>query len=201
MKKYLIEFIGTFFLVFVVAFTGNPIAIGVVLIALVYMGGHISGANYNPAVTLAIWLTKNMRFKQALGYMLVQMLGGISAAGMYFLLHGKNFVPQIGINVGWGSAFIIEFLFTFLLASVVLNVAVSQKTKGNDYFGLAIGLTLMAAAFVGGSISGGAFNPAVGAGPILYDFAHLNANMGSLLLYLIGPFAGGAVASLVYKLK
>jgi aquaporin Z len=201
MKKYLIEFIGTFFLVFVIAFSGNPIAIGVVLIALVYMGGYISGAHYNPAVTLAVWLTKKIKYNQALGYMLVQVLGGMSAAGVYFLLHGKNFVPQIGSNVGWGSAFIIEFLFTFLLASVVLNVAVSEKTKGNDYFGLAIGLTLMAAAFVGGPISGGAFNPAVGAGPILFDFAHISANQSNLLLYLLGPFTGGALASIIFKLK
>lgn len=200
MKKYIIEFIGTFFLVLVVALTGNPLAIGVVLAALVYMGGYISGAHYNPAVTLAVWMNKKIESAVALRYILTQFVAAVAAAAIYFVLQGKTFIPQPGINISLPSAIIIEILFTFLLASVILHVAATTKTKGNDYFGLAIGFTLMAGAFAGGPISGGAFNPAVGVGPLLFDFAHIANHTTNLFVYLFGPLVGGALASIVYKL-
>lgn len=201
MKQYLIEFIGAFFLVLTIALTGNPLAIGAVLIALVYMGGYISGAHYNPAVTLAALFAKKIAQREALNYMAAQVLGGLAAAVIFTLVNGGKFVPSIGKDVVWSSALLLEILYTFLLASVVLNAAATEKTKGNSYFGLAIGLTVMAGAFAAGPISGGVFNPAVALGPMLFDANNLNANMNNLLLYLIGPFIGGALASFVYKLK
>jgi aquaporin Z len=201
MKKYVNEFIGTFFLILVIAFTGNPIAIGIVLAALVYMGGYISGAHYNPAVTLAIWLTKKIDSHTAVRYMAIQLIAGIAAAGVYFLIHGSKFIPSPGHDVSMFSALAIEILFTFLLASVVLHVAATDKTKGNDYFGLAIGFTVLAGAFAGGPISGGAFNPAVGISPILFDITNISSHLPNLFLYLVGPLVGGALASVVYKMK
>ncbi len=201
MKKYIVEFIGTFFLVFVIALTGNPIAIGVALAALVYMGGYISGAHYNPAVTLALWMSKKVKADTALPYMLVQIVAAIAASATYLVVTNDTFIPQAGVGVSMSNALIIETLFTFLLASVVLNTAATDKTKGNDYYGLAIGLTVMAGAFAGGPISGGAFNPAVGIGPLLFDFANLGMHTTSILTYLIGPLLGGALASVVYRLK
>ncbi len=201
MKKYLIEFIGTFFLVFVIALTGNPIAIGAALTALVYMGGYISGAHYNPAVTLALLMSNKIKSQTAIYYMLIQLLAAITAAAVYNILTYKTFVAQIGNNVNMFSAITVETLFTFLLASVVLHTAATDKTKGNDYYGLAIGLTVMAGAFAAGPISGGAFNPAVGIGPILFDIGNLSTHSASLATYFIGPFLGGAIASTVYKLK
>lgn len=198
-KQLLVEFLGTFFLVLVVALTGNPIAVGAVLAALVYMGGYISGAHYNPAVTLAFWATHKISQQTALQYMVVQLLGSFAAALVYFLIEGRAFTLQLGIGIGASAALIIEVLFTFLLASVILHVAATEKTKGNDYYGIAIGLTLMAAAFVGGPISGGVFNPAVGIGPLLFDIANLGEHVTSFLTYLIGPFLGGALAAYVYK--
>lgn len=201
MKNYIIEFIGAFFLVLTIALTGNPIAIGAVLIALLYMGGYISGAHYNPAVTLAVLLHKSIKPLPALLYMIVQILGGLVAAVTASFILGKKFVPAIGTTATLSQAVTLEILFTFLLCSVVLHTAATAKTKDNNYFGLAIGLTVMAGAFAAGPISGGVFNPAVAVGPILFDSANLSANLNNLIIYLIGPFLGSALAALVYKLK
>jgi len=201
MKKYLIEFIGTFFLVLIIALTGNPIAIGLGLAALVYMGGYISGAQYNPAVTLAIWLTKKMDGKTALGYVCIQMVAAITASAVYFFIRGTKFIPQPGVGVGFPAAVLVEIIFTFLLASVVLHTAATEKTKGNDYYGLAIGVTVLAGAFAGGSISGAAFNPAVGLGPLFFDITNLASYGTNIALYSIGPLIGAGIAAAVYKIK
>lgn len=201
MKKYIIEFIGTFFLVFVIALTSNPLAIGLILTALVYMGGYISGANYNPAVTLGLWINKKINFKTAYKYMLIQLVASIAASFVYSILFNNVFMPKIGSHANLFSALIIEILFTFILVTVVLHTAASEKTKGNNYFGIAIGFTVAAIAFAGGPISGGAFNPAVGIGPIIYDIANLNSHFMILFLYLIGPFLGGTFAGLLFKMK
>lgn len=201
MKVYLTEFIGTFFLVLVIALTGSPLAIGAALTALVYMGGYISGAHYNPAVTLGLLLSKKIKSPIALRYMIVQLIGAICAAGMFYLITGSHFTASIAPKVPVISALLIETVFTFLLVTVVLNTAATDKTKGNDYYGAAIGLTVMAAATAGGGLSGGAFNPAVGLGPILFDIAHLQSHLVNAGVYFVGPFLGGAAASVVYKQK
>ena len=205
LKPYLIEFIGAFFLVLTIALSGSPIAIGFVLAALVYMGGAISGGHYNPAVTLAVLLTKNIKPVPAFIYMVAQILGGLVAALTFGYLHTGTFVPALGQGVTFPQALLIEALFTFLLCSAVLNTAVSEKTKGNSYFGLAIGLTVMAGAFAAGPISGAVFNPAVAVGPILLNVNPLTSSQStqlySLLIYLAGPFLGAALAAFIYKLK
>lgn len=201
MKKYFIEFIGAFFLILTVALTGNPIAIGFVLATLVYMGGYISGGHYNPAVTLAVLFIKKIDTRSALIYMIAQVLGGFVAAAAYLFIMGTTFVPTLGERVEPQSALFVEILFTFLLAFVVLNVAVTEKTKGNDYYGLAIGLALMVGAFAAGPVSGGVFNPAVAVGPMLFDFEQISTNAVNLLIYIAGPLLGGALAGLIYKIK
>lgn len=202
MKNYLVEFIGTFFLVFVIGLCGNPIAIGSMLMVMVYMGGHISGAHYNPAVTLAIWLRKKIETKDAIIYMIVQLLGSIAAATCVYMIFGNNkrFVPTPDLSINVLKPLLIEILFTFALASVVLNVATSKKTSGNQFYGLAIGFTVMSAAFAGGEISGGAYNPAVGLGPLIVDAVLGGINMAHAWLYVVGPFTGGALASIVYRI-
>ncbi|MBX4201689.1 aquaporin [Candidatus Saccharibacteria bacterium] len=198
-RKYIIEFIGTFFLVLTIGLSGgNALAIGAVLAAMVYMGGYISGAHYNPAVTLAILIQKKIRRNEAAIYMLVQLAAAIIAAGVYQAVHGGKMVVGPGANVGWGAALLVEIIFTFALVSVVLHTAVSKKTSGNSYYGLAIGFVLVAAVFAGGAISGGAYNPAVGLGPNLYDLGSLSDNVANTWLYLIGPFVGGLLATLVF---
>ncbi len=199
MNKYIIEGIGTFFLCLVVALTGNPIAIGAVLCAMVYMGGYISGGHYNPAVTLAVWIRGKIEAREAKMYAISQVVGAIIAALVYFTIKSSTFVPTPGKNVDFIASLLVEILFTFALATTVLHTATSDKTKNNQYYGLAIGLTLMAGAFAGGAISGGVYNPAIGLGTILVDLGNLSANIPHLLLYLIGPLTGGTLAGMVFN--
>ena len=208
MKNYLTEFIGTFFLVFTIALTVGhgtdfaPIAIGTALMVMVYMGGHVSGAHYNPAVTLGVLMSGKIDTGQAVMYMVFQVLGAIVAALFAWWIIGNTFAPTPGVGYSFMHALVIEVLFTFALVLVVLNTAASAKTQGNSYFGLAIGFTVLVGAFAGGPISGGAFNPAVGLGPILVELISGNADaFTNLLLYLVGPFVGGALAAVVFKMQ
>lgn len=207
MRAYLTEAIGTFFLVLTICLTvvqGTPfapLAIGASLMIMVYMGGHISGGHYNPAVTLAAVLRGALPGSQLAGYWVSQLLGAVTAAYVACLITGQEFAPAPGADVAALPALAVEFLFTFALCLVVLNVATSEQTKGNSYYGLAIGFTIVVAAFAGGGLSGGAFNPAVGTGPTLVAALSGGASWDNLWLYWVGPLAGGAVAALVFKVQ
>ena len=201
MKKYITEFIGTFFLVLAIGLTGTPIAIGAMLMVMVYMGGHISGAHYNPAVSIAMIIRGLLSVKEAINYILSQLSGAILAALLVNWLGGAvmEIAPRNSASVL--QILVVEAIFTFALVLVILNVATNPKTEGNSYYGLAIGLTIMAAAFAGGGISGGVYNPAVGMGPILVDAIMGDGNtLSNLWYYLVGPIAGAVLATYVYKL-
>lgn len=195
--KLLTEFLGTFFLVSIVAFSGNPLAIGVVLMVLVYAGGHISGAHYNPAVTFAFYMRKAISQKEATAYVVAQFLGGIAASLVYGLTHSHFFVVQP--TTTWIRALAIETVFTFLLVWTIIMVAADKRVKGNQYFGLAIGGALMAAAFAGGSLSGGAFNPTVGVAPMIVNFTSIVTDPELIVLYIVGPLLGAWLAQLAAK--
>ncbi len=199
MKNLLVEFIGTFFLVLVIGLSGNPLAIGAILMVMVYMGGHVSGAHYNPAVTLAILMRGKIKANEAIMYMITQLLGATAAAFSCYIIMGHTFAPAPAAGISIIKPLLIEIAFTFALASVVLNVATSKKTSGNSFYGLAIGFTVLAGAIAGGQISGGAFNPAVGTGPILIDCIVGHHSMQNLWIYLVGPFAGAAIAAMVFR--
>ena len=196
-KKYLVEFIGTFFLVLAVGMnvidpgTGNlaPLAIGATLMVMVYAGGHISGGHYNPAVTLAVWLRGRCPQSDVLPYMGSQLAGGIVAAMAVLFLKGDPTVMPQELSIF--PALIAELIGTFALCYVVLNVATAKATAGNSYFGLAIGFTVVVMAFALGGVSGGAFNPAVALG---ITVMHL-ARTANLWIYLVANFAGGALAA------
>jgi len=136
---------------------------------MVYMGGHVSGGHYNPAVSLAVLLRGKLPATEFLTYVVSQVAGAVAAALIAYVITGKTFAPAPADSATTTAALLVETLFTFALALVVLNSAVSAKTQGNSFYGLAIGFTIVVAAFAGGSISGGAFNPAVGTGPILVN--------------------------------
>lgn len=167
-NKLIIEFLGTFFLCLTAILASNPLAVAAVLCAMIYMGGNISGAHYNPAVSLAIFLRKKLNAKRLLGYIAVQTLAALSAAVVVGILHGhsaeraKDVVlalgedPMLGAGFGWTG----EAMGTFILAFVVLMVATSRRTAGNSYFGLAIALTVFAVGSTFSSFSL-ALNPAV----------------------------------------
>ena len=199
MKEYVMEFIGAMFLVLAIAFTGNPLAIGLMLMAMVYIGGHISGAHYNPAVTLAVWLRGKMNANKIFGYMASQVLGAFAASYIFYIVSGKTFLPSPGIGVSVWNSILVEALFTFVLCSVVLAVATSKKLEGNHIYGLAIGMALASGAYVGGNISGGVYNPAVALGPMILKSLVEGYSFSNLIIYLIGPFAGAIFAGLIFK--
>ena len=193
MKKYITEFIGAFFLVLIVALTGEPLAIGATLMVMVFAGGHISGAHYNPAVTLAVWMRGKCETKDVFPYMMTQILAGIIAALIVGFFKSAAAVTPASPDVA--KALLNEVLFTFALAYVVLNTATSAKNAGNSYYGLAIAFTVVAGVYAGGAISGGAYNPAVAFG---ISVMGLSA-WGNIWIFLVANFLGGALASAVYK--
>lgn len=207
MKVYLTEFLGTFFLVLAIGLAvvaGTPfgaVAVGAALTVMVYMGGHVSGGHYNPAVTLAVWLRGKLPPAQLVPYWLAQIVGALSAALMVYLLTGHTFAPAPAPGATNLQALGVELLFTFALALVVLNVATATATDGNSYYGLAIGLTVMTGGLVGSPISGGAFNPAVGIGPVVVSALLGRGGFSHLWLYLVGPVAGGALAAAVFRIQ
>lgn len=201
MNKFIVECIGTFFLVLTIGLTvipGSagviaPLAIGSVLMVLVYAGGHISGAHYNPAVTLAVLIRGKCTMADVPVYLTAQILGAVAGAlTAQFLVGSGTAAGAIDVT----KSLIAEFLFTFALAYVVLNVATAKGTSGNSFYGLAIGFVVMAGAFSVGGISGGAFNPAVAiAAPLmgLMDWSNI-------WIHISADFAGGALAAVVFNI-
>ncbi|MCB1234925.1 MAG: aquaporin [Verrucomicrobiae bacterium] len=203
MKKIIVEFIGTFFLVFTVgtaAMLGNagdlaPLAIGSVLMVMIFAGGHISGAHYNPAVSLAVMLRGKLNAKDLGPYLGAQLIAGVLAGVLVQkVINGDNTIPSLG-DIDMRNALLAEFLFTFALCYVVLNVATTEANKGNSFYGLAIGFTVMSGAFAVGKISGGVFNPAVGVSLFIYGALPLK----TLFFYLVAQIAGAALADIVFK--
>lgn len=201
MKKYLVEFIGTFFLVFTVGMAVRsgaalaPLAIGASLMVMVFAGGHVSGGHYNPAVTLAVWMRGKCETKDVLPYWGAQFAAAVVAALIVtYLFNGR---PAGGPALhGTVPSVIAEYLFTFALAWVVLNTATAKGTAGNSFYGLAIGMTVMTGAVAVGGVSGGAFNPAVGLG--VFTMGLESAKQFGV--YLISDMAGGAAAAITYKM-
>src|SRR5438105_13765169 len=166
MRKYIAEFIGTFFLVLTVGCTVIPaaagvipaLAIGAVLMVMIFAGGHISGGHFNPAVTLAVTVRGKCTVQDAIPYVIFQVIGAVAAAFTAKFLYAKAAAAkaaEVASAIQVGPAFVAELLFTFALAWVVLNVATSLDTAINSFYGLAIGATVLVCAFSCGTISGG----------------------------------------------
>jgi aquaporin Z len=208
MRRYLTEFVGTFFFVLIIGMIVTPgapalapLLIGSTLMVMVYMGGHISGGHYNPAVTLAVYLRGKFLAGDVVPYMVAQILGGTVGAYLSWLLLGASFAPAPAETATTMGALLVEFLFTFLLALTVLNVAASSETKGNSFYGLAIGFSIVVGVAAGGAVSGGVYNPAIGTGALLIHAFLDGGDLGNLWIYLVGPFLGGALAALVFRLQ
>ena len=201
MNKYIAEFIGTFFLVLTVGCTviGSgagalaPLAIGSALMVMIFAGGHISGAHFNPAVALGVWLRGKCAAKDVAPYMIAQILAAVLAA--YAVKFLKGGAPVSPLQPSTLPALLAEFLFTFALVYVVLNTATAKGTSGNSFYGLAIGFTVLVGAYSVGNISGGAFNPAVAVG---ISFMGLSS-WPNLWIYLVADFVGGAAAAGAFK--
>ncbi len=203
-RKYIVEFIGTFFLVLTIGcmsyisidHTLAPIVIGAVLMFMVYAGGPISGGHFNPAVSLAARMRNALPGNQLFPYMLAQFLGGILAACTVNYFADGTSMPGIGFYLP--ALILAEFLFTFVLCYVVLLTATRDEVRGNSYFGLAIGSTVLAgAAAVGGTICLGAFNPAVALGLTFMS----GCCMKLCLITIITNLIAGAFAAWVFKIS
>ena len=202
-RKLVVEFIGTFFLVFTIGMVVitpgadalAPLAIGSVLAVMVFAGGHISGAHYNPAVTFSLFLRGLVNVSEMIGYWVVQIVAAVIAALIVGMMK-----PDMPAEVMNGSldivpAFLAEFLFTFALVYVIHNVATAKANDGNSFYGFAIGFTVLVGAFAVGGISGGSFNPAVfigGAVMKIFSWSYI-------WLYFLAQFAAAAAAAFLFK--
>ncbi len=204
MKKYLSEFIGTFFLVLTVVLTTNnpavgnlaPLAIGAVLTAMTFAGSHVSGAYYNPALTLSMLLRGEIDRHDATYYALVQLLAGFFAALIGVYLLGCQGITDINARPNQATCAIVgELLGTFALAYVALNTATTDTNEGNSFYGLAIGFTMMAGIYAFGGLSGGAFNPAIALGIAVAGMV----SWGDLWIYLVGSLLGAAAAASAFQ--
>jgi aquaporin Z len=203
MNKYIAEFIGTFFLVLTIGCTGigapsgviAPLAIGAALMVMIFAGGHISGAHYNPAVTLGVLIRGKVKAADVVPYWIAQFIAAAVAALLIskLLRAGVSVTP---IVPKLGPALLAEFLFTFALVYVVLNAATAEGTSGNSFYGLAIGMTVMTGAFTVGDISGGAFNPAVALGISMLGLS----SWSNIWIYLVANFAAAIVAAAVFNM-
>src|ERR1700694_3958486 len=201
--KYAVEAIGTFFLVFTVgAAVGSgspfaPLAIGAVLMVMIYAGGHISGGHFNPAVTLAALVRRRIGLRDAAAYWVVQLGAGLLAAVAVRTIVNPTRTAGATMTLSGPTllaAFVVELLFTFALCYVVLNVATSKDHPDNSFYGLAIGFTVVAGAFAVGAISGGAFNPAVSLGAaVMGMFA-----WPTLWIYLVAQVLAGMAAGVTF---
>jgi aquaporin Z len=201
MNKYVVEFIGTFFLVLTIgccvviggAGVIAPLAIGSILMVMIYAGGHISGAHYNPAVTLGVWVRGRCATSDVVPYWVAQIIGAALAAFVLNFLKGEASAKPLVLRPG--ASLLAEFLFTFALVYVVLNSATAKANANNSFYGMAIGFTVLAGAFSVGSISGAAFNPAVAVGICIMGLA----SWANIWIYLLACFAAGLVAGVVFK--
>lgn len=207
-SKSIAEFIGTFAITFIgcgtvmvaerfpgaVAAGAIPIVFGLTVSAMIYALGHISGAHFNPAVTVAFWAARHFPARQVVGYCIAQFLGALAASGLLYLLlpEGASFgatVPHVEIwqALGW------EATLTFFLMFVIIAVATDTRAVGT-MAGAAIGSTVTIAAFVGGPVTGASMNPARSFAP-----AFAEGHLSSFWIYTIGPVAGAIFAAKLYE--
>jgi len=202
-KNALVEFIGTFFVAIAVgggiAANLAPFAVFAVLVACIYAGRHLSGAVYNPAVTVTLWMRGSLQAKTLLAFWVAQVAAGVVAAFVAtsvvrtmpnLTMPSQPFAPDMR------AAIIVEFLFTFLLCFVVLQVATTEKAKGNSYYGVAIAMVVLAGALTVGTVSSAVFNPAVGA--TLVALGHLT--LPTYLTYVGAQMAGAVLAGGLFKI-
>lgn len=201
MRQYVAEFIGTLFLVFTVGTAVlseaplAPLAIGGVLMVMVYAGGHVSGGHFNPAVTLAVLLRGRIAPTDAAAYAVAQLVAGVvGALAAHWAVNPEDVATLSLSGRELGAALLVEVLFTFALAYVVLNVATSSSHPNNSFYGLAIGFTVLGGAIAVGGISGGAFNPAVAVGGSVAGLFSWSA----LWVYLVAQAVGSTLAAFAF---
>jgi aquaporin Z len=198
-RKLVVEFIGMFIFVFTVGMATNkagagalaPLAIGSVLMVMVFAGGHVSGGHFNPAVSTAVFVRGRMTSTEYGAYMITQAIAAVLAGLTVRYVGGHEAATPVASA---GKMLIAEFVFTFALGWVVLHVATARGTQGNSFYGLAIGFTVAAGAFAVGGISGGVFNPAIALGGMVSGLFEWS----NIWIYLLAEFLGGAAAAYAF---
>ncbi|MDB2321595.1 aquaporin family protein [Flavobacteriaceae bacterium] len=202
MKKYSIEFLGTFFLLLISALTENPIAIGLGLASLIYIGAHISGAHYNPAVSIAMFIRGEISNTECFKYTIAQILGAIVGSFFYFMITNNVFQIQPDSNTTKTQFLIAEFIFTFLLVITILFVGTHPKLKDNQFYGVVIGLTVVASQYSIGEISSSVLNPAISLGPSIFNIFNgqgINMSLAFSPYYIFITIVGGVFAAYLFK--
>jgi aquaporin Z len=196
MRRYVMELIGAFFLTLAVCITGVPLAVGLMFMAMYYIGEGVSGGYYNPALTVAGWMRGVLAVEDMLIYAGVQSVGAFFAVWLFRALTNQVFMPDVMADLSMGMAILVEVLMTAVLALVMLTVATSKDYKGSVVNGAVIGLTLAAVLMVSSSI----VNPAIAIGAYLgqlfVDGGTLSHEL--LFVYICAPLVGGALAALTY---
>ena len=202
-KNLVAEFIGTFALIFIGAgalaigsanLVGVALAHGLVIVTFAYAYGHISGTHINPAVTLGLLIAGEIEFVAAIGYWIVQFLGGILGAVVLSAVlpnAGDLGVTILAEGVTPVQGLIVEIVLTFFLVNTIFNTAVSGKA--GNFAGLAIGLTLVLGILMGGPLTRASLNPARTLGPAI-----VSGNYADIWLYFVGPLIGAVLAALLY---
>jgi aquaporin Z len=200
-RKYVVEFIGAFFLTFafgMAVLTGSlfvALAAGSMLMVMIYAGGHISGGHYNPAVTMAVLVRRRIGIGDAVGYWIAQLIGGVVAGVVARAVVNPVAVRTLTLSGHVEAAVaVVEVLITFALCYVMVNVATSKDQPNNMFFGLAIGFTVVAGGFAVGGVSGGAFNPAVALGAAAAGLF----GWSTVWVYILVELAAGVAAGLAF---
>mmetsp|Transcript_60890 Transcript_60890/g.170254 ORF Transcript_60890/g.170254 Transcript_60890/m.170254 type:complete len:244 (-) Transcript_60890:4-735(-) len=209
-EAYAAEFFGTFFVVLTVGFNTlqetalAPVSIGLVLTALCFSSGRISGAHFNPAVTLGVKLAGGFRRHSwdACAFALAQLSGGFLAGCTYCALLGDSFTFAPGRGYGLIDAMCVEALFTTALVLVVLGVSTQESVKcgGRQFGGLAVGFVVMAAGFAIGGISGCSLNPALAFGVMLSSWVHAGGSLEHAVPYIMTPILGALLAAGLFRI-
>lgn len=195
-NKYIMEFIGALFLTLAITLTGNPIAIGFMLAAMIVVGGHISGAHCNPAVSLAMFLRHQLSLNDFFLYAAAQTAGAFCAMILFNVITGALFVPDMAAELPLWVCLVVEGLLTFLLCWVILTLVTrSDRAATLSHVPLLVGFTLMTIAFIGG-----VFNPAVGLAAYAINMANGGTfvEVNHLLIYVVAPLVGGFFATHAY---
>lgn len=200
MKKYIAEFIGTFALVFLgtgaiivneqtngqLGLVGISLTFGLIITAMIYIFGHISGAHFNPAVTIGLAFGKLIDFRNMIFYIFCQILGAIIASVLLKFIFPQN--NSLGFTQPSGfllQSFLLEFILTFILMLVILGITQREEKEITALSGVIIGFAVIVAILFAGPISGGSFNPARSIGPAL-----ISGNLNALWIYIFAPISG-----------
>jgi aquaporin Z len=196
MKRYLMEFVGTFFLAIAISLIGNPIAIGLMLMAMIYVGGHVSGAHFNPAISFAMFMQNRMNIADMGWYIAAQSVGASLALWLFMLVTNNPYMLEMVPGNLVVGPMAMEGLLVLVLCWVYLMMNCTNRYRDTVIQGIVIGLTLMAL------VSAGTLcNPAVAIASTLSNVIREGSvgEMGSILVYIVGPLLGAAGASFMFN--